>query len=93
MITVTEVRLYGTARGRLIAMASIVLNGGFAVRGIRVVKSFDPAVPPVVLMPSRAREDGTQAEHCHPIRRDARLAIESAILARIKERDAAAVGR
>ena len=84
-MTVTEVRIYGQARGRCIALAAIVLDDCFAIRDIRIVRSYEATRPLRVMMPSRAREDGTQAEYCHPIRRAIREMIEAAILGRLSE--------
>ena len=62
---------------KLLAFASVTLNGCFAVNGIRLMDSEKSAF---VAMPSRKDKDGSYHDICCPTTKEMRQALNAAIL-------------
>jgi stage V sporulation protein G len=61
----------------VVAYCSIVIDGGFAVRKIRIINKNEEYV---VCMPSMKNKLGQYTDVCHPINQDCRNKIVTAIL-------------
>ena len=86
-ITEVKVRLWDDQRLR--ALVTVVFDDCFVVRNIKVIEGRDNKL--FVAMPSRRLNDGRYADIAHPITRDFRHQMESAILsAFLDEREVAA---
>ncbi len=75
-ITEVKVRLWDDQRLR--ALVTVVFDDCFVVRNIKVIEGRDAKL--FVAMPSRRLNDGRYADIAHPITRDFRHQMESAIL-------------
>lgn len=85
-ITEVKVRLWDDQRLR--ALVTVVFDDCFVVRNIKVIEGRDNKL--FVAMPSRRLNDGRYADIAHPITRDFRHQMESAILsAFLEERELA----
>ena len=75
---ITEVRIYKTSgEGPVKAFASVTIDGGFAVHGVRVIEGSKGAF---IAFPSRKGKDGKWHDICHPISQDVRQAFSDAVL-------------
>lgn len=63
---------------RLLAMGSVVIDGVFQIEYIKVVRKPDGTL--LVQMPSQISNDGVRRDVAHPITREARAAIDLAVL-------------
>jgi len=83
MIQVTEVKVYPVRSsdrdGRLRAYATIVLDGVFIVRDLKVILGNDGGL--FVSMPSRRSKYGTFRDIAHPLNSEMRQEIESKVVA------------
>ena len=79
---ITEVKVYPTNEGRLRAYVSIVLDGSFIVREIKLVEGENGLF---VSMPSRRRSDGTFKDIAHPLNTEMRAEIEERIIHEYKK--------
>lgn len=79
---ITEVRITLRDEGRLRAFASITFDNWFVVRGLKIIESTNGTF---VAMPSRKRGNGEYQDIAHPISREAREWLESAVIAAYKE--------
>mgnify|MGYP000632754326 CR=1 FL=1 len=75
---ITEVRITLRDEGRLRAFASITFDNWFVVRGLKIIESTNGTF---VAMPSRKRGNGEYQDIAHPISREAREWLESAVIA------------
>ncbi len=80
---ITEVKVYPAKEtGRLKAYATIVFDGSFIVRDLKIIegnKGF------FVSMPSRRRKDGTFRDIVHPLNSDMRKSIEELVIDEYKK--------
>lgn len=75
---ITEIKVYPAKDGgRLKAYATIVFEGVFIVRDLKVIEG-DKGY--FVSMPSRRRKDGTFRDIVHPLNSDTRKHIEEMII-------------
>lgn len=78
MLNITKVTIYPVKDDeRLKAYASIVIEDGFVVKDIRIIKGENNLF---VAMPNKKLKDGRFADIAHPIKADVRDLIEDAIL-------------
>ena len=75
-ITEVKVRLWNDQRLR--ALVTVVFEGCFVVRNIKVIEGRDKKL--FVAMPSRRMPDGRYGDIAHPITREFRHQMESVIL-------------
>ncbi|NTW28051.1 MAG: septation protein spoVG [Coriobacteriia bacterium] len=75
---VTKVVLRPVAMNKVCALASIVIDDGFAVHDLRVVNG-DKGL--FVAMPSRKLPNGDFRDICHPLNVETRNDIQQAVLA------------
>ena len=80
-ITEVKVRLWDDQRLR--ALVTVVFDDCFVVRNIKVIEGRDNKL--FVAMPSRRLNDGRYADIAHPITRDFRHVMETAILSAFLE--------
>jgi stage V sporulation protein G len=81
-VDITEVRITLRDEGRLRAFASITFDNWFVVRGLKIIESTNGTF---VAMPSRKRGNGEYQDIAHPISREAREWLESAVISAYKE--------
>lgn len=68
--------------GPLRAYGEIVLDGEFAVHGVRVIEGPNG---PFAAMPSEEGKDGKHRDICHPISAELRKAVNEAVLTAYEE--------
>ncbi|RKZ17182.1 hypothetical protein DRQ53_04225 [bacterium] len=78
---ITEVRITLRDEGRLRAFASITFDNCFVVRGLKIIESTNGTF---VAMPSRKRGNGEYQDIAHPISRESREWLESAVITAYK---------
>lgn len=64
-------------KATIVGTASIVLNGSFLVKDIRIIKTNNKMF---CAMPSRMLEDNSFMDICHPLNQSVRQEIENLIL-------------
>ena len=74
---ITEVRIYLTGEEHVRAYASIVLDGAFIVRDLKVIEIGGRTI---VAMPSKRMKDGTYRDIAHPLNYETRQKIEAKVL-------------
>lgn len=79
---ITEVRVRLTAEEHVMAYVSIVLDGSFAVRDIKLIDEGDRVI---VAMPSRKMRDGTYRDTAHPLNHETRRMIEAKVIEAYKQ--------
>jgi stage V sporulation protein G len=79
---ITEVRIYLTGEEHVRAYASIVLDGAFIVRDLKVIEMGGKTV---VAMPSKKMKDGTYRDLAHPLNYETRRKIEAKVLEAYEE--------
>ena len=83
---ITEIKVFPVDEERLKAYVSIIIDGNFIVRDLKIIKGNTGLF---VAMPSKKRKDGTYRDIAHPLNKETRTDIEGrvldAYLARIKE--------
>ena len=79
---ITEVRAYLTDEGHVVAYASIVLDGAFIVRDLKVIEIGGKTI---VAMPSKKMRDGTYRDTAHPLNYETRRKIEAKVLEAYEE--------
>ena len=80
---ITDVRVRCIeGQNRLKAVASITIEGVFAVHELRIIEGNNGLF---VAMPSRQVTDGTFKDIAHPINVETRKMIEDAVIAKYKE--------
>ena len=80
---ITDVRIRCVeGQNRLKAVASITIEGVFAVHELRIIEGKNGLF---VAMPSRQSNDGTFRDIAHPINAETRKMIEDVILAKYNE--------
>ena len=86
-ITDVRVRLAKSDNGKLKAVASITIDGCFAVHDIKII---DGNSGPFIAMPSRKTPEGEFKDIAHPINPEARAMISDMILKAYREQLVAA---
>ena len=81
-ITDVRVRLAKSDNGKLKAVASITIDGCFAVHDIKII---DGNNGPFIAMPSRKTPEGEFKDIAHPINPEARALISDMILKAYQE--------
>ena len=81
-ITDVRVRLAKSDNGKLKAVASITIDGCFAVHDIKIIEGNSG---PFIAMPSRKTPEGEFKDIAHPINPDARSMISELILKAYQE--------
>jgi len=81
-ITDVRVRLAKSDNGKLKAVASITIDGCFAVHDIKII---DGNNGPFIAMPSRKTPEGEFKDIAHPINPDARAMISDMVLKAYQE--------
>lgn len=76
-ITDVKVRIAKPDGGKLKAVASITIDGSFAVHDIKIIEG---NAGPFIAMPSRKTPDGEFKDIAHPINADTRSLIADMIL-------------
>jgi stage V sporulation protein G len=79
---ITEVKVYPANEGKLKAYATMVFDGCFIVRDMKIIKS-DKGL--FVSMPSRRKKDGSFKDIVHPLNADTRKMIEERIIEEYKK--------
>jgi stage V sporulation protein G len=79
---ITEVRITLRDEEKLKAFASMVFDGCFVVRGLKVIKGMRGLF---VSMPSRRLPDGSFKDIAHPINNETRRMIEEKVIGKYQE--------
>lgn len=79
---ITEVKVYPANEGKLKAYATMVFDGCFIVRDMKIIKS-DKGL--FVSMPSRRKKDGSFKDIVHPLNADTRKEIEQTVIEEYKK--------
>lgn len=80
---ITDVRIRSVdGQNRLKAVASITIDGVFAVHELRIIEGKNGLF---VAMPSRQSNDGTFRDIAHPINAETRKMIEDAVIKKYNE--------
>jgi stage V sporulation protein G len=74
---ITEIKVFPVNEERLKAYVSIVLDGSFIVRDLKIIKGNTGLF---VAMPSKKRKDGTYRDIAHPLNKETRTQMEAKIL-------------
>ncbi len=79
---ITEVKIYLANEGKLKAYATMVFDGCFIVRDMKVIKSNKGLF---VSMPSRRKKDGSFKDIVHPLNSETRKMIEERLVEEYKK--------
>ena len=74
---ITEVKVFPANEGKLKGYATIIFDGCFIVRDMKIIKS-DKGL--FVSMPSRRKKDGSFKDIVHPLNSDTRKLIEDRVI-------------
>jgi stage V sporulation protein G len=74
---ITEVKVYPANEGKLKAYATMVFDGCFIVRDMKIIKS-DKGL--FVSMPSRRKKDGSFKDIVHPLNSETRKMVEERVI-------------
>ena len=88
---ITDIRILLRDDEKLRAFVSVTFDDAFAVRGMKIIEG---AKGLFVAMPSRKRPDGSHEDIAHPVNREFRQRIQTALLEKYRqetESDEAAV--
>ncbi len=78
---ITEIKVYPANEGKLKAYATMVFDGCFIVRDMKIISS-DKGL--FVSMPSRRKKDGSFKDIVHPLNAETRKLIEQKIIEEYK---------
>ncbi len=81
-ITDTRVRLVENSDSQLKAIASIVIDGCFAIHDIKIIEGKDGVF---IAMPSRKTAEGNFKDIAHPINSETRALVKEAIIERYQK--------
>ena len=81
-ITDTRVRLVENSDSQLKAIASIVIDGCFAIHDIKIIEGKDGVF---IAMPSRKTAEGNFKDIAHPINSESRAIVKEAIIERYQK--------
>ena len=79
---ITEIKIYPVNEGRLKGYATMVIDGCFIVRDMKIIKGEKGLF---VSMPSRRKKDGTFKDIAHPLNAETRKMIEEMIIEEYKK--------
>ena len=79
---ITEVKVYPANEGKLKAYATMVFDGCFIIRDMKIIKS-DKGL--FVSMPSRRKKDGSFKDIVHPLDAETRKKVEDRIVEEYKK--------
>lgn len=79
---ITEVKVFPANEGRLKGYATMVFDGCFIVRDMKIIKSDEGYF---VSMPSRRKKDGSFKDIVHPLNAETRKMIEDRIVLEYKK--------
>lgn len=74
---ITEVKVFPVDEEKLKAYVTIVLDGCFVVRDLKIING---STGLFVAMPSKKRSDGSYKDIAHPLDKDTRVMMEKVIL-------------
>ena len=74
---ITEIKIYPVTEGRLKGYATMVIDGCFIIRDMKIIKGEKGLF---VSMPSRRKKDGSFKDIAHPLNADTRKEIENKIV-------------
>lgn len=74
---ITEIKVYPANEGKLKAYATMVFDGCFIVRDMKIIQS-DKGL--FVSMPSRRKKDGSFKDIVHPLNAETRTLIEQRVI-------------
>ena len=74
---ITEIKVFPVNEEKLKAYVTIVLDGCFVVRDLKVMSGTTGLF---VAMPSKKRKDGTYKDIAHPLNKPTRTAMEAKVL-------------
>lgn len=80
---ITEVKVYLANEGKLKGYATMVFDGCFIIRDMKIIKSDTKGL--FVSMPSRRKKDGTFKDIVHPLNAETRKMIEEQIIEEYKK--------
>jgi DNA-binding cell septation regulator SpoVG len=78
MIKITWVEFFGESRQNFIRYATIVIDGGLAIKGLKLIRRPDKSI--LIAMPSRKKIDDTHEDIAYPISQECRDLIELEVL-------------
>jgi stage V sporulation protein G len=79
---ITEVKVFPANEGKLKGYATMIFDGCFIVRDMKIIKS-DKGL--FVSMPSRRKKDGSFKDIVHPLNAETRQMIEDSIIEEYKK--------
>ncbi len=79
---ITEVKIFPANEGKLKAYATIVIDGCFIIRDLKIIKGEKGLF---VSMPSRRKKDGTFKDIAHPLNAETRQQLEEKIINEYKK--------
>jgi stage V sporulation protein G len=79
---ITEIKVFPANEGRLKGYATMVFDGCFIVRDMKIIKSDEGYF---VSMPSRRKKDGSFKDIVHPLNAETRKLIEDRIVEEYKK--------
>jgi len=82
-LEITEIRINPQNANALLAFVSVTFNDCFVVRGLKIIDGMDGRF---VAMPARKKRDNTFQDIAHPITREFRAKLETAVLGAYRDR-------
>jgi stage V sporulation protein G len=79
---ITEVKIFTVHEDRLKAYVSITIDDCFVIRDLKII---DGTQGLFLAMPSKKRKDGQYRDIAHPLNRETRTLIETAVFAAYEE--------
>ncbi len=74
---ITEVKVFPANEGKLKGYATIVIEGCFIIRDLKIIKGEKGLF---VSMPSRRKKDGTFKDIAHPLNAETRTMVEGKVI-------------
>ena len=82
-LEITEIRINPQNANALLAFVSVTFNDCFVVRGLKIIDGMEGRF---VAMPARKKRDNTFQDVAHPITREFRAQLETAVLGAYRDR-------
>jgi stage V sporulation protein G len=79
---ITEVRVHLTSEEHVLAYVSIVLDGAFIIRDLKLIEEGGRII---VAMPSKKMRDGTYRDTAHPLNIGTRRMMEAKVIEAYRE--------
>jgi stage V sporulation protein G len=79
VITITAVKVTLYQKEQIRGYAALTIDDSFVVRGLKIIQGADGRL--FTAMPSRKRRDGSYQDLAHPVCREAREVLETAVQA------------